>query len=57
MGRVSLCFNFRFGDSLQDAYFSLHCFPILSFYFIHAMFYSERAKIREIIEVYKYTKI
>lgn len=55
MGRVILCFNFKFCDSLQDAYFSLHCFPILNFYCMHAMLYSERTKIR--VEDYNIPKL
>jgi len=46
MGSVILCFIFKFGGSLQDAYFSLRCFPLLEFYCMHAAFYRERAKLR-----------
>lgn len=42
---VWFCFIFKFCSSLQDAYFSLQCFPLLECYCMHAAFYSERAKI------------
>lgn len=55
MGGVILWFNFKFSGSLQDAYFSLQCFPILNFYCMHATFYSERAKVR--VEEYNIPKL